>query len=89
MTPAKKKLIEKYPMVNMTVRAFRITKDKFLRKVVCGALVTVLKAFYGMETELSRRKEDWEELNKIDLEQFYKLRLSERFNTFAQIKCIH
>ena len=32
-----------------------------------------------METELSRRKEDWEELNKIDLEQFYKLRLSERF----------
>ena len=42
-----------------------------------------------METELSRRKEDWEELNKIDLEQFYKLRLSERFNTFAQIKYIH
>jgi len=64
-------------------------KDKFLRIVVCRALVTVLKAFYGMETELSRRKEDWEELNKIDLEQFYKLRLSERFHTFAQINCIY
>ena len=29
MTPAKKKLIEKYPMVNMTVRALRIAKEKF------------------------------------------------------------
>ena len=38
----------------------------------------VLKAFYGMETDLSRRKEDWAELNKIDLEQFYKLRLYEQ-----------
>ena len=41
-----------------------------------------------METELSRRKEDWEELNKIDLEQFYKLRLSEHFNMYARIKCV-
>ena len=87
MIPAKKKLIEKYPMVNMTVRALRIIID-LLRKIVRGSPVTVLKAFYGMETELSRRKEDWEELNKIDLEQFYKLRLSERFNTYAQIKCV-
>ena len=31
-----------------------------------------------METDLSRRKEDWAELNKIDLEQFYKLRLYEQ-----------
>jgi len=37
-----------------------------------------------METELSRRKEDWEELNKIDLEQFYKLRLPERSNMYAE-----
>ena len=74
-------------MVNMTVRALRIIID-LLRKIVRGSPVTVLKAFYGMETELSRRKEDWEELNKIDLEQFYKLRLSERFNTYAQIKCV-
>ena len=87
MIPAKKKLIEKYPMVNMTVRALRIIID-LLWKIVRGSPVTVLKAFYGMETELSRRKEDWEELNKIDLEQFYKLRLSERFNTYAQIKCV-
>jgi len=28
MTPEKKKLIEKYPMVNMTVRALRITSDR-------------------------------------------------------------
>ena len=42
------------------------------------ALLKVLKAFYGMETDLSRRKEDWAELNKIDLEQFYKLRLYEQ-----------
>ena len=32
MIPAKKKLIEKYPMVNMTVRALRIISDRFTMK---------------------------------------------------------
>ena len=33
--------------------------------------MSVLKAFYGMQSKLSHQVEDWADLNTIDLEEFY------------------
>ena len=57
-------------------------------EILRRTLNKVLRAFYGVETDLSRRKEDWAELNKIDLVQFYKVKIHERM-LYAQFTGIN